>query len=224
MHRFGEGDLRGGAVVDLAQVGVVELGRHGGQHVFDRPRALHGGVVPGVAGDGQQVDQALGDRGERPLQVGEARGQAGEHALFETAVDEDRPLGAEGGDQRIGAGAHGRVAARVEELAMFELARGSFDVTGPLERKLLPGPRAGPDGHGRLHGLEVEVEARVGQRRQVGRGRRDVVGPAGARGLPHTPVQRAEGKGVGHGVGHQAQVVVAGREQRGDLLAAVRQQ
>ena len=73
---------------------------------------------------------------------------------------------------------------------MLELAGGPLDVARPLEGKLLPGPRAGPDRHGELDRLEVEVEAREGQGGQVGRGLGDAVGGAAAGGLPDAPVQR----------------------------------
>jgi hypothetical protein len=60
----------------------------------------------------------------------------------------------------------GRIGAsprRVEELALVERTVGVLDRTRPLERQLFVRPRAGPDRHGELNRLEVQVVARVRQ-------------------------------------------------------------
>jgi len=59
------------------------------------------------------------------------------------------------GEQGVGAGAHGRLAAGVEELAVLELAGGPLDVAGPLE------------GHGFIGAGSDELRDRGGQGLEV---------------------------------------------------------
>ena len=75
-------------------------------------------------------------------------------------------------------------------------------------------------GTAELDRLEVEVEARVRKRGQVGRGLGVEVGAPCPGGLPDAPVQVVEGPVLGH----EAQIVVArGHELVGDHLAARQQ-
>jgi hypothetical protein len=117
-----------------------------------------------------EVDESQGDGVELGGEVRIPHTAFAQYAPFEVRVREHGALATNGVDERLQAQAHRRFARRVEELAMVERSVRMLDRARPLERQLFVRPRAGPDRHGELNRLEVQVVARVRQvPQEVGR-------------------------------------------------------
>src|SRR5665648_543564 len=171
-HGFVEGGLCRESVLHVDEQRVVELGIDGRKHRLERVRAVERGVTVVIAGEAQQVDEAPHDRLERRGEVGEHARHLHQAPLLEIVVHEDGTFAAEHREQGLGGGAHGRLAADVEEFEMLQLAVSRLHVARPLEDELLEGFRAGPQRHGELYRLEVEVVPGVRQRGEELGGRR----------------------------------------------------
>ncbi len=81
------------AILDTVETAVGEIRAKGGQHSFDAPASVLAGVVVAVAGDGEQVDDALDDGLQGWGEFGEACGEVAHHAALEAGtVGEDGTL------------------------------------------------------------------------------------------------------------------------------------
>jgi hypothetical protein len=117
-----------------------------------------------------EVDESQGDGVELGGEVRIPHTAFAQYAPFEVRVREHGAVAANRLDEYLQARAHRRVARRVEEVAMVERSVRMLDRARPLERQLFVRPRAGPDRHGELNRLEVQVVARVRQvPQEVGR-------------------------------------------------------
>lgn len=158
--------LRRVTIVNVLELRVVELRRNRADDGLERARTPEVGVRVRVSHQTLEIDQTAARSLEIGREVGEHLFHLEEAPFLEVVIHEDRSLMPERGKQRLGGGTHRGVVAEVEMLTMTEPTRRVLDVAGPLEDDLLVRPRATPHGNRALRCLEIEVVARIRQRRQ----------------------------------------------------------